>query len=326
MQVKPLQINAWEKLGQTRAFYGIGVSEVLKIHPNMFVLAADLSGYSGLERFSRLHPDKVINVGIQEQNMIGVATGVALEGNLVYAGTYAAFSVPRAMEQVRHNLSILNTNIKLVGFCAGYTMESLGRSHWATEDISLTRCLPNMTVVAPADCLETVKVCLAVAEFDGPAYIRLCGNGNCPKVYHEDYVFKLGRGIVLKEGTDTVIIAHGRMVHEGLLAAEQLEQKGVSTAVVNMHTIKPLDEELLARLCNRYQHVFVVEEHNIIGGLGSAVAEFLAENPTGARLHRLGMRDCLYELGSERFIWDQAGITDDKIVLTIEKTLNSNIG
>lgn len=320
MNIKSTQIRIWSKLGMENAFYGVGIPEVFANHPEMYVMTADCCVYSGLERFANAHPDNLVNVGIQEQNMICIACGLTLEGKLVYAGTYAAFAVVRAMEQVRHNMSMLNSNIKLVGTRAGYTREDLGISHWATEDIALTRCLPNMTVLSPADSLEAVKVCIAVAEYNGPAYIRLTGGSFCPMVYREDYDFEIGRGVRLLEGRDVAILATGRVVHESMEAAKLLEQKGILADVVNIHTIKPLDETLIEDVANRFEHIFTVEEHNVIGGLGSAVAEWMACHRCGALLHRIGMQDQVYRVGSERFIWRQAGLCSDQIA---ERIMNS---
>ena len=316
-----MQIKAWSKLGMEKALFGVGMMEVLQRHPDTYVVTADLCGYSGMDRLARAFPEKIVNVGIQEQNMLGVAGGLALEGKMVFAGSYGAFAVARAMEQVRHNMSVLNTNIKLVGYSSGYTKGTLGYSHWATEDMAFTRCLPNMTVLSPADATEAVKACLAAAEFVGPCYIRLCGGANCPPVYQEDFDFQIGKGICLREGADTAIIATGRMVGEALKAAELLEAEGLSAGVIDMHTVKPLDEALVAGLAARHRHLFTAEEHNVIGGLGSAVAEWMASHPTGAALHRIGMQDQVYRIGSDAFVWEQAGMRGEQIAALVSKTI-----
>lgn len=319
MLIKSLQIRTWSKIGMEKAFYGIGLMEVAKNRSDVYAITADRSTYSGLDRFARTYPEKFINIGIQEQNMLGVACGLALEGNQVYAGTYASFAVVRAMEQVRHDMSIMNTDIKLVGARSGYASDTLGRSHWATEDISLTRCLPNMTVIAPADATEAVKACLAVSEIKGPCYIRLSGGTTCPSIYQEDYDFRIGRAIRLREGTDTAIFANGLMVGEALKAAELLEKDGISAEVINMHTVKPLDTEAVAKAVQTYRHIYTVEEHTVIGGLGSAVAEWMAEHPHNCVLHRIGMQDRIYKIGSPEFTWRQAGMCGDQIAEQIKK-------
>ena len=319
MNVNTIQIKTMARLGQHRAFFGIGMPEVAKENPDLYVVTADLCGYSGMDRFARMYPDKTVNVGVAEQQMISIATGLAMENNLVYAGSYAAFATARVMEQVKHNMSALNVNVKLVGYSSGYSKESLGISHWATEDISMTRCLPNMTVIAPADSLEAVKTCIEVAKRRGPVYIRLCGSDNCPIVYNSDYKFEIGKGIVLREGKDVVLFCHGRMVSESLKAADILNAKGIKAEVVNIHTIKPLDIELIEKEISVHSLVFVIEEHNIIGGLGSAVAEVVSEYGAHVKLKRIGMRDCFYKLGEERYIWEQAGLTGELIAEMVDK-------
>lgn len=318
MKINDIQIKTLAKLGQHKSFFGIGMLEVAKKYSNLYVVTADLCGYSGMERFARMYPDKTVNVGIAEQQMISMAAGMAMEDNLVYAGSYAAFATARAMEQVKHNMSVLNTNVKLVGYSSGYSKESLGISHWATEDIAMTRCLPNMTVLSPADSLEAVKACIAVADIQGPAYIRLCGSGNCPIVYEKDYKFKIGQGIVLRKGRDFVVFCHGRMVAESLKAAEILTKKGIEIEVVNLHTIKPLDVELIRQEMKQHTCVYTIEEHNVTGGLGSAIAEIAAEMEAAIRLKRIGMQDCFYKLGTEQYIWEQAGLTGERIAERIQ--------
>lgn len=317
MRIDRNQINALAKMGQNKAFFGIALPELAQEYDNLFAVTADLCGYCGMGRFARLYPDRTVNVGIQEQGMLSVAAGIAMEGNIVYAGSYASFAVARAMEQIRHNLSVLGSNVKLVGYCAGYSMGTLGKSHWATEDLAFTRCLPDMTVMSPADSLEAVKACRAAAQIRGPVYIRLCGDINCPAVYHKDYVFETGKAIRLRDGKDAAVIATGRMVHQALMAAELLYNEGIDITVVNMHTIKPLDTDILDELSDAHGQLFTVEEHNIVGGLGSAVSEYMADRGCGMRLTRLGMRDCHYEIGDERYVWEQAGLMETQIAETI---------
>lgn len=322
MKVSNIQIKTWAKLGQNKSFFGIAIPEVAKQIQDLYVVTADLCGYSGMDRFARMYPEKTVNVGIAEQQMISIAAGMSMEGNLVYAGSYAAFATARAMEQVKHNMSVLNTNVKLVGYSSGYSKESLGISHWATEDIAMTRCLPNMTIISPADSLEAVKACIAVSKVHGPAYIRLCGAENCPIVYDSDYDFEIGKGIVLKKGRNIVIFCHGRMVKESLDAAEILKEQNIECEVVNLHTIKPLDRELIIKEIDKNSTVVVVEEHNIIGGLGSAISELITEIGKQVKVLRIGMNDCFYKLGTERYIWQQAGLTKEKIAEKIKNELD----
>lgn len=321
MQMSQLLIRAMSKMGQHKAFWRFGMEEVLQKQNNIFVVAADLCAYSGLGRFEEEYPDRFINVGIQEQSMISVAAGLALEGNMVYTGSYAAFAVARPMEQIRNNLSVLQANVKIAGMCAGYNAEALGRSHWATEDIAMTRCLPGMTVISPADSLEAVKACAAAACFDGPAYIRLSWSSECPIVYHTDYEFQLGKAVTLRLGDDGAVIATGSMVYESLKAADILEKSGIHITVVNMHTVKPLDTETLHSLAKTNRYLFTVEEHNVIGGLGSAAAECLAQWREDTALIRIGMEDCHYALGERTYIWQQAGLNREQIAERIRSVL-----
>ncbi len=308
-------------MGQHRAFWGIGLEEVLKTHENVFIVTADLALYSGMNRLLHTYPERFVNVGIQEQGMIGAASGMAFEGNIVYTSTYAAFSLARAMEQVRNNLSVLGANVKIVGMCAGYDMGPLGRSHWATEDLAMARCLPDLTVLSPADSLEAVKMCAALADRKGPAYVRLSYSSNAPIVYREDYPFVPGRFVTLRCGDDAAVFATGAMVAEALEAAALLDERGVGVKVFNAHTIKPFDRETFLSAARAYGHLFTIEEHNIIGGLGSAAAECLSEAGGGAVLHRLGMQDKHYALGKREFIWRQAGLCRDQIAEHIQTAL-----
>lgn len=321
MQINRSQIHSMAKMGQNKAFFGLALPELAKENPLIYAVTADLCGYCGMGRFAKMYPERTVNVGIQEQSMMSVAAGIAMEGNIVYASSYASFAVLRAMEQLRHNLSVLQNNVKLVGYNAGYSMGTLGKSHWATEDIALTRCLPNMTVLSPADSLEAVKACRAAAMINGPVYIRLCGDINCPSVYQEDYDFKVGKAVRIRNGKDAVIIATGRMVHQSVLAAELLKQKGLDVGVVNMHTIKPLDTEILDEVFEQYGQIFTIEEHNIIGGLGGAVGEYMSQKCYGKTLIRLGMHDCHYEIGDSEYVWRQAGLGKMQIAEAIQRKI-----
>lgn len=275
MKINGGLIKAYSQMGQKGAASGIGMLEVVKRNPDVVAVVADSVAIASLDRFQKLYPDKIVNVGIAEQNMIGVAAGIASEsGKSVYAFTYSAFIIARALEQVRLNLAYHQFNVKLVGNSAGFAMEMLGVSHWAVEDIAFTRVLPNMTVLSAADSLQAIKMVIAADEIDTPVYIRLSGGQNIPVVYEQDFEYQIGKAIKLKEGKDIAIIATGLMVHESLLAAELLEKRGIHCSVIDMHTIKPLDEEILDDVFSTFELIVTVEEHNVIGGLGSAVAEY----------------------------------------------------
>ena len=303
MKINGGLIKAYSQMGQKGAASGIGMLEVVKRNPDVVAVVADSVAIASLDRFQKLYPDKIVNVGIAEQNMIGVAAGIASEsGKSVYAFTYSAFIIARALEQVRLNLAYHQFNVKLVGNSAGFAMEMLGVSHWAVEDIAFTRVLPNMTVLSAADSLQAIKMVIAADEIDTPVYIRLSGGQNIPVVYEQDFEYQIGKAIKLKEGKDIAIIATGLMVHESLLAAELLEKRGIHCSVIDMHTIKPLDEEILDNVFSTFELIVTVEEHNVIGGLGSAVAEYKGSRKNAPRQVFIGVKDQYLKLGTQRYI------------------------
>ena len=314
MKINGGLIKAYSQMGQKGAASGIGMLEVVKRNPDVVAVVTDSVAIASLDRFQKLYPDKIVNVGIAEQNMIGVAAGIASEsGKSVYAFTYSAFIIARALEQVRLNLAYHQFNVKLVGNSAGFAMEMLGVSHWAVEDIAFTRVLPNMTVLSAADSLQAIKMVIAADEIDTPVYIRLSGGQNIPVVYEQDFEYQIGKAIKLKEGKDIAIIATGLMVHESLLAAELLEKRGIHCSVIDMHTIKPLDEEILDNVFSTFELIVTVEEHNVIGGLGSAVAEYKGSRKNAPRQVFIGVKDQYLKLGTQRYIWQQYGLTAEQI-------------
>ena len=314
MKINGGLIKAYSQMGQKGAASGIGMLEVVKRNPDVVAVVADSVAIASLDRFQKLYTDKIVNVGIAEHNMIGVAAGIASESvKSVYAFTYSAFIIARALEQVRLNLAYHQFNVKLVGNSAGFAMEMLGVSHWAVEDIAFTRVLPNMTVLSAADSLQAIKMVIAADEIDTPVYIRLSGGQNIPVVYEQDFEYQIGKAIKLKEGKDIAIIATGLMVHESLLAAELLEKRGIHCSVIDMHTIKPLDEEILDDVFSTFELIVTVEEHNVIGGLGSAVAEYKGSRKNAPRQVFIGVKDQYLKLGTQRYIWQQYGLTAEQI-------------
>lgn len=326
MAISPSLIKAYARLGQKGAAGGIGMMDLAKKDPDMRVVVADSVAIASLDRFYTAYPDRVFNVGISEQNMIGVAAGVSSEdGRAVYACTYAEFVVTRALEFVRQNLSYLGFNVKLIGNSAGFAMETLAVSHWATEDIAFTRPLPNMTILSAADSLEAIKCVQAAHEVKGPVYVRLSGLMNCPIVYEKDFDFQIGKAITLKEGDDVAIVATGMMVKESLDAADLLKGMGISCTVVDMHTIKPIDGHCLNRLYERHSLIVSVEEHSIIGGLGGAIAEHKAHLRQSPPLIRIGVKDFFSKLGDLRYCWEQHGLTAPQIAERIKNELKNDL-
>ena len=323
MVISPALIKAYARLGQKGAAAGIGMMELAKRDPDMRVVVADSIAIASLDRFYANYPDRVINAGISEQSMIGIAAGLSSEDNRpVYACTYAAFVLVKAIEFVRHNLAYHQFNVKLVGNSAGFAMETLSISHWATEDIAMARSLPNITILSAADCLEAIKCVIAAHDVPGPVYVRLSGLLNCPIVYDKDFDFKVGKANHLREGDDVAIVATGMMVREALDAADLLTAKGIECSVVDMHTIKPLDTKCLDELFKKSRLVVSVEEHTVIGGLGGAIAEYKADKKDAPRLIRIGVEDNFGKLGDLRYCWEQHGLTASQIADRIDKELN----
>ena len=301
--------------------YGQAILDLAERRPDLMVLSADLGNSSGLDRFKKSYPDQFVNVGIAEQNLVGVAAGLAKEGHTVFASSFAPFITMRASEQVRMNLGYMQLNVKTVGIGSGLVMGFLGNSHFGIEDAAVMRAIPGIMVVTPADCSEIVKVVNAAADYVGPMYIRLTGGPNCPIVYTEDYEFTLGRAIQLREGDDLAIIANGSMVARAITAAEELEIEGISVSVFNFHTIKPLDTECLAHIASKFRKVVVIEEHSIIGGLGGAVAEhwIAIKNPPQVRI--LGLPDEFGKTGEYDFLLERYGLAPSGISTSIRKLL-----
>lgn len=321
MRITPSHAKMWSKLGQCGVFFGLALPELAKTNEDIRIVTADLGMASGLDRFKATYPDKYLDVGIAEQNLIGISAGLAKEGNCVFATTHAAFITMRCFEQVRHNLGYIGYNVKLVGSSAGMALGMFGNAHYTLEDVALMRAIPNMIVLSPADCVETIKMAEALAKIDGPAYLRLNGGLNCPVVYKEDYPFEIGKGVVLKEGQDVAIVATGTMVSEALYAAGQLQERGISCTVVDMHTIKPLDTMLLDRLLSTHKLFVTVEEHSKIGGLGSAVAEYKAGIPDSPRQIMIGLPDTFGKAGEYPYLLEQYGLTANNITCVIEETI-----
>lgn len=324
MKVTSANIKGWARMGQRGAFFGIALPELAAEKENIKLLTADLAILSGMERFEKGFPQKFLNVGIAEQNMIGIAAGLAMDGACVFATTYASFIAVRSLEHVRQHLSHLQCNVKIVGSAAGVVAAKSGVSHWATEDLAFIRALPNVTVLSAADSLEAIKMAKYAAECDKPMYIRLSGGLNCPVVYQEDYEFKAGELVKIRPGTRVAVIATGLMVAESLKAADSLRESGMECAVYNMHTIKPIDKEGLDKIFAEYELVVTVEEHNVTGGMGSALAEYKATKAKAPRQVLIGFSDTVAKAGSQRYVWLQYGLTGEQIAERIVREMEKN--
>lgn len=273
----------------TREAYGKRLAELGKTHPEIVVVEADLSGSTKTNVFAKAFPERFFNVGVAEQNLMGVAAGLAHSGHTVFASTFAMFAAGRAWEIVRQSIVYPHLNVKVCPSHAGITVGEDGASHQIVEDIALMRVIPTMKVLVPADAAQTASMMDFLVGDVGPSYMRLSRAG-APAVFGADYKFEIGKGTVLREGRDVCLIATGFVTRATCDAAELLEKKGISASVVNLGSIKPIDETLIVKMAGSHKALFSVEEHSVLGGLGGAIAEVLcARHPV--RLHRLGMQD-----------------------------------
>ena len=291
----------------TRDAYGEALAELGAVNENIVVLEADLSKSTKTSDFKKVYPERHFNMGIAEQNMLGVAAGFAAAGKVPFASSFAVFATGRAYDQIRNSIAYPNLNVKIAATHAGLTVGEDGGSHQMLEDIALMRALPNMTVIVPADGIETKQAVKAAAEYEGPVYIRM-GRPKVPVLFGDDYKFEIGKGVVLKEGTDVTLVGTGIMVSKAVEAAELLAAEGISAAVVNISTIKPLDAELIIAQAQKTGAIVTCEEHNIYGGLGSAVAEVLVEN-CPVPMTRVGVADQFGESGLPDELLAKHGLT-----------------
>jgi len=289
------------------------------------MLSSGLGDSSGLSRFKNTYPDRFINVGIAEQNMIGVAAGLAKEGYNVFATSFAPFITLRSGEQIRMNLGYMELNVKAVAIGSGLSMAFLGNSHYGLEDMAIMRSIPNLTIVNPADCAEIVKVVHAAANFKGPMFIRLTGAVGNPPVYTEEYNFEIGKSITLKEGSDITIFSIGSMVYESLEAAKILDKTGISAKVVNMHTLKPCDYDAIDLAISSAKAIITVEEHTIMGGLGSVIAEYKAKFTNSPAQLIIGLPDRFGKTAEYRFLLEKYRLVGEKIAEDIQNFLQTKV-
>lgn len=295
----------------TREAYGEALKKLAANNPDVVVLDADLSGSTKTAEFKKVSPERFFNVGIAEQNLIGTAAGMSLAGKIPFASSFAMFAAGRAFEIIRNTVAYPFLNVKIAATHAGLTVGEDGASHQAIEDISLMRSIPNMTVINPADCIEAEQAVLKAAEYVGPVYIRL-GRMAVEDVYDSSYQFEIGKGVELKNGSDVTIIATGIMVQKALKAAESLKAQGIDARVINIHTIKPIDREIIIKAAKETRAIVTAEEHSIIGGLGSAVLEVLSDTcPVPVR--RIGVMDTFGESGKPEDLMEKYMLTEKNI-------------
>ena len=295
----------------TREAYGNTLAE-LKDNENVVVLEADLGHATKSLKFKEVCPQRFFNMGIAEADMIGTAAGLAACGKGPFASTFSVFATGRAFDQVRNSVCYPNLNVKIVGTHAGITVGEDGGTHQAIEDIALMRSLPNMSIVVPSDDVEARAAVLAAAAYKGPMYLRMARVAS-PTYHNDSYVFTLGKGEIIREGSDLTIIACGLMVMKAMEAAEQLAKEGVSVRVINMHTIKPLDHKLVIESAEKTGKIITVEEANILGGLGSAVCETVSEY-CPVPVKRIGVRDIFGKSGNPDKLLQEYGLTAEHII------------
>ena len=296
----------------TREAYGQALEELGAVRQDVVVLDADLSKSTKTSMFQSKYPERFFNAGIAEQNLMGLAAGFAAAGKVPFASTFAVFATGRAYDQIRNSICYPRLNVKIAATHAGITVGEDGGSHQALEDINLMRGLPNMTVWVPADGPEAKNAVKAAAEYEGPVYIRL-GRSGVPTITDADAPFVIGKGRVMREGSDVTLIGCGMMVAKALEAADALAEEGVSAAVIDMSTIKPIDRELIVEWAKKTGAIVTAEEHNVIGGLGSAVAEVLVEEAL-VPMERVGIEDVFGESGTGGELVEKYRLTAEHIV------------
>ncbi len=303
----------------TREAYGEALVELGKINENVVVLDADLSGSTKTSVFKKAFPERHFNVGIAEADLIGTAAGFAACGKIAFASTFAMFAAGRAFEQIRNTVAYPKLNVKIAPTHAGISVGEDGGSHQSVEDIAIMRAIPGMVVLSPADATETKKMVFAAAEYEGPVYIRM-GRLGVPVLFDDNYDFQIGIANTLRDGKDVTIAATGLMVAEALKAAEELEKEGISVRVINVGTIKPLDGETILKAAQETKFIVTAEEHSVIGGLGSAVSEFLSEvHPT--KVKKVGIYDKFGQSGTGEELLQKYELTAEKLISVIKENL-----
>lgn len=318
MKITSNNIKTWSIVG-SRPTYGLAMMELAKEREDLMVLSPDMSSSAGLKRFVKKHPDKFVDVGIAEQNMMGIAAGLADNGYNVYTVTFAPFQTMRCLEQIRVNLAYAKMKVTMAGLASGIIYGTLGNTHCCFEDIGVLRSIPNLVILSPADGVGIVKAVFAAAECDQSVYIRITGGSNNPIVYDNDIDFKIGEAIELETGNDLTIFASGTMVYNSLQAAKILRQNGISASVLDMHTIKPIDKAAIKDAVQKNKLIVTVEEHNVIGGLSSAVAECLSSYENTPSQLAIGINDFFPKPGDYPYMLEQCGLKSEQIA---EKILN----
>jgi transketolase len=303
----------------TRDGFGKGLVELGKKNKNIVVLSADLTGSTRAGWFQKEFPERLFNMGVAEQDMISSAAGLALSGKIAFACTFGVFASGRAWDQIRVGAAYMNLNIKIAGTHGGISVGPDGATHQAIEEVALMRILPNMKVIVPCDATEAKKATIAAAAIPGPVYLRL-GRSGTPDVSKEKEPFKIGKASILKQGKDVSIFACGHMVYEALLAREELAKQGISAAVINLHTIKPIDASAIIRQAKKTGAIVSVEEHSVAAGMGSAIAEVLIQKyPVIMKM--VGVKDSFGESGDPKMLYKKFGLTARDVVKAAKQAI-----
>ncbi|MBT6881608.1 MAG: transketolase family protein [Flavobacterium sp.] len=309
----------YTEMKDTRSGFGDGLTELGKTNPNVVALCADLIGSLKMNDFKENHPERFFQIGIAEANMMGIAAGLTIGGKIPFTGTFANFSTGRVYDQIRQSIAYSDKNVKICASHAGLTLGEDGATHQILEDIGLMKMLPGMTVINTCDYNQTKAATIAIADHKGPVYLRF-GRPKVPVFMPTDQPFEIGKGIVLTEGTDVTIVATGHLVWESLVAAEKLEAKGISVEVINIHTIKPLDEEVILKSIAKTGCIVTAEEHNKYGGLGESVARCLSQNnPTPQEF--VAVDDTFGESATPTQLMEKYNINDVAVVTAVMNVL-----
>ena len=303
----------------TRSGFGAGLTELGRTNPNVIALCADLVGSLKMQDFIDENPDRFIQVGIAEANMMGIAAGLTIGGKIPFTGTFANFSTGRVYDQIRQSIAYSGKNVKICASHAGITLGEDGATHQILEDIGLMKMLPGMTVINPCDFNQTKAATMAIADYQGPVYLRF-GRPKVANFITDDIPFEIGKGIVLNPGNDVTIVATGHLVWEALLAAETLETEGISAEVINIHTIKPLDVDLLTNSVKKTKCVVTAEEHNYLGGLGESVAGELARKAPAPQ-EFVATQDTFGESGTPAQLMEKYGLNKNAIINAVKKVI-----
>ena len=309
-------MNFNEKVA-TRQSFGEALEKLGKEKKNVVVLDSDLSSATKTNIFAKSFPDRFFDMGIAEQNMIGVSAGLATCNKIPFASTFAVFATGRVYDQIRNSICYPNLNVKICGTHAGVTVGEDGATHQMLEDINLMRALPNMKILCPSDDIQTKWAIKTASEIDGPVYIRLCRLAT-PKIYDENKTFSFGKGVQFGDGTVATVFATGVTVPEALIAKEKLKSEGINIRVIDIHTIKPIDKELIIKCAKETNKLISIEDHNIIGGLGSAISDVLSEEYP-KKLVKLGVKDTFGKSGKATELLEYFGITSKAIIEVVKK-------